>query len=584
MGTQRYQGLDFLGITPGIDQRRSDKLFAMSGRNYIFDSIGPKSAFGNRFIEPTPIGVPAHTQGIRLRLRSGDRSFTFVGDAVLEWSESLGGWRVLYGTPDTTIEPYRWSHGYLNGIMYFCHPSVGILAYQLEADYISPLVASGLPAEPIWFTICNGRAVVIDEDFMTWSAPSDGTDWTPRLGGPGFQRISDRVPGNPIMVTSYTKGTLTWTTGGVMRSEFTGDVEVFRHRALNTEYRPINSFCSVKIDDDTVVILDERGLFQSKGEPATAFAPLFNEFLLPYLQKYNLNVGNNVRLEWDDIQRLLYLSISLSVENPLFEKAFVLYPPADKWGQFNESHYGILPLKINTSLRADDYFGFVDSDGRIRYWDTIGSREILPTDTTLDSFYPRIDKPAQAVEDNTGTILSSTAIVNTINQTGGYIRGGFYPRDGFTVDEPNVTGLNAALQIGLVRFDLNESDDQMTELSQLSLGNVLSGESVVLSEDYNLVPADTDDEDYNDSNDAEDFGVEERNYVNHGLRIIATLDGSSAFATQEPELTKFTKAIRYFSCSIVGVWHIIELDAIEIGEAFHLRSLELTASYAGKLG
>jgi hypothetical protein len=31
-----------------------------------------------------------------LRLRTGDRVFVFTSDSILEWSESLGGYRVLY--------------------------------------------------------------------------------------------------------------------------------------------------------------------------------------------------------------------------------------------------------------------------------------------------------------------------------------------------------------------------------------------------------------------------------------------------------------------------------------------------------
>src|SRR3546814_8565566 len=64
----------------------------------------------------------------------------------------------------------------------------------------------------------------------------------------------------------YAGGVLTWTTGGLMRSEFTCDQETYRHRDINTEYRPGNSFCVLQTDKNTSMILDERGIYRSQGE------------------------------------------------------------------------------------------------------------------------------------------------------------------------------------------------------------------------------------------------------------------------------------------------------------------------------
>src|SRR3546814_9519542 len=76
-------------------------------------------------------------------------------------------------------------------------------------------------------------------------------NFPPALGEAGAQVISARVAGFPIMVSNYAGGVLTWTTGGLMRSEFTGDQETYRHRDINTEYRPVNSFCVLQTDKNT---------------------------------------------------------------------------------------------------------------------------------------------------------------------------------------------------------------------------------------------------------------------------------------------------------------------------------------------
>lgn len=581
MSTQGWSAQDFQGLTPAVDPRRSDKLFALNGANYLWDAIGPRSAFGNRYLTPFALGRPEHVQGARLHLTQGDRSFTFTGDAILEWDEVLGGWRVLYVTPNTTIQPYRWTYGYLNGYMYFCHPRVGILVMDVENDTIVPLQTPGAPEQAIALVINNGRVCAINDTTMFWSAPSNGLDWVPRLSGPGFQIIGDRVAGDPVMITSYTAGTLVWTSGGVMRSEFTGDVEVYRHRPLNTEYRMINSFCSMKLDENTVVILDERGLFQSKGEAPQPFAPVFNEFLINYLQDFDLKRGTNVRIEWDDLQKQVYLSTSLSYTNPLFEECFVYYPPVDKWGQFNEPHFGILPLRVEGSEREDDFFGFVDATGRVRYWSKVGSREVLPTSPLLDGVRALIQKPGHLVDGDDGIVLSSSAVANTV-PTKGLTPDGFFLNGGQVRAPAEVVGLNAFIHLGLLRIDQQMAADMMTEVNQLLIGSLISGEEGRTRVNYNLIPAGTSDEDYNLETGGEAFGFEDLHYINHGIRVIGTVDGRSVFFEQVPELVEFKEGIRYYSCAVTGIWHILELTAIEVGEAFHLRAFMMTASGAGR--
>jgi hypothetical protein len=581
----RFEADDFQGLTPSVDARKSDKIFALGGRNYVFDSFGPRSVFGNRYVTPYPLGSPSWSQGMRLRLRTGDHVFVFTSDSILEWSESLGGWRVLYYfDTDLSEHPYRWSGDYLSGIMFFCHPATGILAYEIAADVCLPLHGPGVPEQAIALCQCNGRIVTIDETAYSWSAPGDGTKWDPELGGAGFQVINARVSGYPIMVDSYGRGTITWTTGGVMRSEFTGDSSVFRHRALVTEYRPINSFSSFRLDNDTIVLLDERGFFRTQGETPEALTPVFNEFLIDYLQRNNLKLGTNCRVEFDDIQRRVYLSVSQSFSSPLFEKAFVLYTSLDKWGTFDEDHYGILPLLIKDSSRADDYFGFVDADARVRFWDFGASREILPDDTHFNSRYPLIQKPAVQMTNGDAVILGSSMELNTFDTSAFTQRAGYYGVAGTSPATSNVTGLDSVVQLGFIRARGDDSYDRLTEISQIMVGSIVANPYFFPTEDYNLIPNGVSDEDYNAETGGEDFGIEDVSYTNHGIRVIPTIDGRSAWNDPvTPELITFQRASREYSCSAVGMFHILELSATEVGEAYHVRTLELTALDAGRL-
>lgn len=588
MAEGRFQATDIKGRTPGIDPTQSKELFALEGKNYTFDSLGVKSPFGNRLLTPAQFARPEHVQGSRLRLRGGDRCFTLLQDGIYEWDEGDGGFRVIYQTPSTIATPYRWTQQYLNGQMYFAHPTTGLLVLNLDTGICAPHedVAVGTLPRIMCVSENNGRLVVMTDELYGWSAPSNGLDFNPTFGGAGFQKISERVAGDPILAMSYARGVMTWTTGGIMRAEFTGDTSVFRFRTLNTEYRPINSFCMARVDEDTVIFLDERGLFQSRGEAITPYAPIFNEFLIGFLQENKYRDGVNVRLEWDDRKRYLFLSYSDSYASPLFEKCFVYYPPLDKWGEFNEKHYGILPFRIDGSERADDYFGYVDESGRPRYWRGGGSREVFPESASqpriANLYRPVIEKPTQSLNEETGMVLSASMKLSGFSRAGISKTEGYYSDGSTTPVTAELAGLDSLFRFGLLRIIDDGPADAMGEVTSVLIRSVQSGDSDTLKIDFNLVPSGTADEDFNLLVGSEDKGLDPINYINHTFELVGTIDGDSDYVRQAPELVTTLRSMRTFACSVPGIWHIVEIGAESVGEAYHLRTFELTATNAGR--
>lgn len=579
---QNFRTIDIQGFSPAVEPTQSKEMFILDGKNYIFDTRGPKSHFGSRFLLPEALMAPQHFQSFRVKGRPTDRVFSIVSTAIMEWDESQGGWVVLYLTPDTTVTPYRWTWGYLAGQLFFNHPAVGTLVYNFDSRYFAKHNPPGYPQYPIAISVSNGVLGVIDDEFLYWSAPSDGFNFTPQLGGAGAQKISDSINGEPIMLSAYSGGFMTWTTGGIMRSEWNGTSIVFKHRPLETEFRPINSFCLSRLDKDTTLILDQRGLFVTKGDAPTPYAPLFNEFLLQYIYDNPIFAeNNNCRLEWDDQTRMLYVSMSSSAL-PIYEQAFALYANLDKWGQFSELHYGIGPIRMG-GLRPENAFGYVDAGGRINYWASTGSREVFPTVPPYGDFlYPRIQNPAAQMIDGAWN-SSSHAVMYQLNPatTGG--RANFYAPDSMTGVPPTLTGLNSMIRFGLFRPNGDTVTDEMSEIVNVQVRSVKSGDPDTLREDYNLIPSGTSDEDYNLLAGTEDFGFAPLNYVNHGMTLIGTLDGDSEFMSQDPELVEFNRAGRLYSCSVVGIWHIMELRATEVGESYHPLTFEITATAAGRL-
>jgi hypothetical protein len=586
----RFAVPDMKGLTPAIDPTVTSDVFALGGRNYAFDTRGVRSPFGDRLLSPVKLTQPDYVQGVRLRLRGGDRCFTFTAEGILEWREQIGGWRVIYETLSTVAIPYRWTFEYLSDWLYFAHPAVGLLAYNLETGvcYRHEEVGVGTPEQVIAVALNNGRLGVLTTTAITWSAPSDGLNFRPALGGAGAQLLAERVPGDAIMLSSYARGFMTWTTGGVLRSEFTGDAAVYRHRTLNTEYRPMNSLCVVRVDVDTVVILDERGLFQTRGEALEAYAPMFNELLIEFLQERDFRFSESVRLEWDDLKRQLYLSYSDTYARPVYDSAYVYYPPLDKWGEFSEPHHGILPVFLTQSQRRDDYFGYVDQEGLVRLWQSTGTREVFPLLAPQSNlFRPVVTRNPQLAQQQGvrfmpahGRLHGFDASANTAawNPEGYYAPGVTTPRI------PSVTGLNARVRFGLFRLIREDSADSVGEVNSVIIRSAKSGAPDQLSEDFNLIPAGTADEDYNAlPPQTIDYGLGPLNYVNHGFELVGSVDGVTDFIRETPTLVKFARGARYYSCTVPGVWHSAEVFAEAPGEYFHIKTFELTATMAGRI-
>jgi len=590
MATQKFAAQEIRGYTPAIEATVTDTIFALSGRNYLFDSRGPISAFGNRFLAPVGFIHPQYIQGQRLHFKDGDLTLTLAVDGIYRWLEDAGGWILLYQTEDTTGLPYRWTTAYLEGYIYLCHPMAGILVFDPKSGTIVPLDRVGVvpPTSPIAIAVNNGRLCVIDPIFFSWSMPADGLDFTPALGGGGFQQISDRVGGVPTMITSYAGATLTWTTGGVMRSEFTGDAAVFRHRSLSTDVRPANSFCVVGIANDTSLILDERGLFSTQGDSPQPLDPVFNQFVRTYIRDNDLKTENRLRIEFDELQRKLYVSMSLAYASQGYDKCFVLDPDLQKWGEFSEFHYGILPIRIDLSRRLGDYFGYCDSDGRIRAWVATPTVERVPgMDAYNDSnlFYPVVEKMPMPIEPYTGIIMPTTIKAYGFDPSilyEGFARAGYYPEGYGSPSLTAVDGLDAAVTFGLFRPTGPGASDEASEVLGVTIRSWPSQPADVFVEDYELEDGS---EDFESSpNPDVDYGDGViPSATSHKLTVHSSLDGVSDFMAVDPVMVQFAQNARYYSCSSVGMWHSIEVSATEPGESFHIVGGELTAASAGRI-
>lgn len=110
----------------------------------------------------------------------------------------------------------------------------------------------------------------------------------------------------------------------------------------------------------------------------------------------------------------------------------------------------------------------------------------------------------------------------------------------------------------------------------------LAEDNATVGTGFNINPGAPDSMDQNQSDSPVSERFIDENYVNHKVRVIGTLDGETAFQWQEPSLVGFTKSVRHYSCSVIGVWHMMEMRAEAVGESFHPVAFETTAISAGR--
>ena len=238
---------------------------------------------------------------------------------------------------------------------------------------------------------------------------------------------------------------------------------------------------------------------------------------------------------------------------------------------------------IQDSDRTLDYFGYVDADGRVNYWLEAGCVQIMPLETKLDAVYPLIQKPATFEPGETGVILSSSITLNTVPVSTYNQIAGLYAYDADTPFSPFLAPLLANVQIGLLSLGDQAEHDRMVEVQGIYVGSAISGIEDPDTVDYTLIPAGVDDEDYVELTGGEDFGVEGADYVNHGLRVMGTVDGRTIFDEAVPDLVRFDRSSRNYACHVTGLWHILELTAMNVGESFHIKHVRFTVSDGGRL-
>lgn len=601
MPTRRFRGNEIGPLTPALDARNVDNLFVLGGRNYSFDSKGVKTNFGDRYMGHMPFQFVTDIHGNRV---SG-RSFLHTPEAIYEWESTLDVWNPMFYFHDEYFESAipksfngnRWAAAFLNNKIFFAHKVFGIyyvstspVAVQRIVTQINSTLVDGLPSAPIGMVETNARLVILTDTAVTWSAAADGLDWTPALGGPGFQVLAQRIGGVPINITSYAGGFIVWTTAGALLAEFIGGDAVWRFTAVPAVNLPQNTFCLAKLNDDSTLIGTVQGLYTARqGAALEPFRPEFNEFLRLYLTE---NPQAQMRIEYDQHKDRLF--VSLRNHHEIYDRTYVLVPTLQAWGEFNERTYGIVPL-------SPTEFGWVGQDRIARRWIEQPFRE-APAISTLNYRFPRLVKgfipylPDSVIESHDFGVCQHDSHVNAVRE-------GFYQTDVDTPAAPSQQGLNAEVQIGYIRPSwIEEFSDGLIQIQQIVLGSYeqslppdlipgnLEYDTFELHYERMYDPIDDLDEGDEEIDLDELDGIDDLNgfaslfnEFTYDLSLESSLDGLTAY-TVTPLRARFDSGATTYSCETNGVLHKMILKADNPGQMFQVRYLEFTLGYGGRIG
>lgn len=572
------------GLLPALDRRNIGQPFVVDGQNFLIDLKGPYAAFANRIFTYNQWFNPVYTQSFELD--GGDAVYCTLG-AIFRFDVVTQRLQLLFSFIDAGIV-YRWTMANVNGVYYFARSGInGVIVYNPLTSSWS-LMTANVPFNPISVGQGSGRLVIISATFAVWSALGDGTNLTPDLTtGAGFQPLS-LMGGTGIMCGETADGFMVWTTKGTMKCEYVYFLNTFRIYPLDRSYTPINCFCVVPIEPGKEwLILDEKGFYSSTGQQYKEFEPImgeyFNNTLLPTLDLTNVQ---QVRMEYNQVLKNLYVSIASPLLNGQYAYAYVLYRSAAEWGIFNYFHYNFMEMAALSGVNKGYNWGFLGADLYFHYFVPDVFVELAPTGTPIIYFYRMdLDTPIRIVNG----ILIATADMHIHNEDETvYNTAGLYQYNGAnasTVYLAPDNPLNSYIEVGLLRWAEQKYDDEIGEVTnvklsvddfpgtqiQIDYNNVPVGITI----DYNNVPVEID----------QDWGSGVLSSSIFNAIIIGTNDGTEPWIGNTETLTLSADEgnDKYFTCFNSGVFHIIRIEALVANTTFHLRLMELSGSVGGRI-
>jgi len=587
---------DIQGLLLALDARQVEKPLIINGKNFLFDAEGPFSGFGTTLSSFINITDPEYFFTFKVLDKNNVTIVLYFTETVVYQHDLTSMvFRPLFTyVNDGKIGP--WSASKVGIKYYFCHRAVGVIIFNTDTNNWELHASSDLPPNPQSVTESGGRLVILGDDRAAWSAQEDGEDLNPTPStGAGFQ-LTSIVGGDPLLVAKIENGFLSYTTSGIMASVFVGAAGTpFRHYPLSSEFRLFNRFSHAIDENGAHIFLDDKGIYTTSGQNPVDFDPLFSEFFRNKLVDTLPITDYVIRFFYDTERVRFYFAISFSEVTPIYTLCYVKAVQVQKWGRLDTLFYAIGYMYISMGTPNQIIYGYISIDGLLCSFTKTPYIEILPISNNIISHFYRVVVQYPIVIDTDVHNMSSvvklvavdeSALVTQDRASGWYKDVDLLGTLTSSVIIRNLTGLDSEIEVGLFRYIEQRFPDEMGEVLNVSIGAGFTpvGQE---EEDWNI---DTGEEDWNVIPGEEDWGLEIANTEIFNALIAPTNDGSNTLldvqgASLEQTLTLISSAgaQNYYDCHVVGVYHIITLNALVSNETFHLKSLEISGNLAGRI-
>lgn len=584
----------FKGLVPALDRKQVGDAFIADGRNFLIDAEGPFSAFGNRWATFELLETTTNTTTFRV----GNDIFLFTEGVVLRYNDVAEKYIpvFIFDTVFSDIAP--WTGALVGGKYYFSRSGVNILQYDPIADSWKE-VTTDVPAGPVSVTSAAGRLIILGTSVVGWSALDDGENLAiSTVTGAGQQSLAIIGGGTPLKVLKTNDGFISYTTAGLMKSEFIDSINPFRHFPLSitegdiqSEDIPVDAFNVIEIDTGRHIILSETGLRVTVGDRPQEWDPLFSEFLradvIPTLDLTNKE--HITSLHYNSARKWLLLSISDNQVEHIFNKAYVKYLPVDQWGIFVREHSGFGEFALTLGTTRAFNFGYIGTDGCVHRFDNFPQQELAPP--FKDLFYVHSSYEFPARQENGRVVFASVLNIRAIDKSQFPTEPGLYLQNTFEVFTGNFGSVDAFIDVATFRYVDERHVDRMAYITDVAIGMI---ESPTLQEfeDYQALVADVVEDWATLPDQDEDWGAGIFSGVVYNAQLLGTLDGYNVFENQQEDLTEINPdpilnatvtRNRFFDTYTSGIYFITRINALNIGESFHLKFLELSGNLGGRL-
>lgn len=579
---------DLNPYTPDIDGRRLLKTGIVDGRNFLFDVDGPRSAFGSKFADYNYVAKPSRYKLVELPV--GDEFFYGTPEGIFRRNPvSLSLEPIL--TVTVTNSHWPWTVALVGNIYYFAQYNVGLWQYNAVTGTVAKL---STPIGDNSIGVCESyaRLVVLNATLVMWSALDDGTDFFPSLTtGAGAQALS-MVGGTPYRVDSVSDGFVVATSKGLLKGENVQADFIWRFYVLSKDVKIFSPSAGVVLPDVGVIYIDNSGFHATTGTVPEPWEGDMGTFLKDtFITKLDRKKIGCLALYYSQAARMLFASFSAREEEGRMTKTFVYYLPSNKWGKFDVENFGFFETfdSITQHVSTCSYMG---TDGYIREFQP-GSHNELGYDgqrVLRDFIFRPVAEPDILLNQapNGAVIYLGFTRFNSMDTD----PSPFIPIQNIKINQvvdgvvlpytlPQV-GLNSFVDLGMFRFSQQVAADETSLVQNVVIGSkpgIVNYTSENLNEEDGSENLNTEDGD-------DDFGSWAGISNQFKLELLDTNDGYShpIAGWEAPSKVNEIGASTYYSpMGMSSIYHRLRLSAINVGESYALKTIDLAGTLTGRL-